>query len=61
MRCNCVLLRWICLFVGVCHVVFVVMVPFHEASVYIPPLKIEPSFGNATVLTCDMLVFNLRI
>lgn len=25
---------------------FVVMVSFHEASVYIPPLKIEPHLGN---------------
>lgn len=44
------------LFVGACGVLFVVMVSFHEASVYIPPLKIEPLFGNAAAdshVTCQ--------
>lgn len=31
------------------------MVSFHEASVYIPPLKIELVFGSAAADTCDML------
>lgn len=34
------------LFVGAWYILLVVMVSFHEASVYIPPLKIEPLFGN---------------
>lgn len=53
-----------CLFVGACCVLFVVMVSFNEASVYIPPLKIEPLFGNTTAdshVTCmhDSLLPNL--
>lgn len=50
------------LFVEVCCALFVVMVSFHEACVYIPPLKIELVFGSSTAAdTCDMLGSCLRV
>lgn len=49
------------LFVEVCCTLFVVMDSFHEARVYIPPLKIELVFGSTAADTCDMLESCLRV
>lgn len=53
---------WLCapeegrLFVGACCVWFVVMIPLHEAFVYIPPPKNRGSlWQHRRRLTCDML------
>lgn len=53
---------WLCapeegrLFVGACCVWFVVMIPHHEAFVYIPPPKNRGSlWQHHRRLTCDML------